>query len=261
MSIIVSTIMPTDTGVPPSLSSPAAGVRKPFASSQWAWMILGCALLGVSGGVRKWQDHRFKTWLGQVEPCPFPLNQLPSQLGDEWSLQEEGEKSLDPEIARVAGCTASLIRVYKNATTGVSITAMVLFGPGKDVVGHIPEVCYPAAGYRMVGNASSRSVAVGGEKSADFTTGMYARPLDQRSMTQEVYYTFRHSNRWSADALRYWKDFRHHPSVFKVQVQRLISEDEVKEGSEVRNPTERFLALLMPEIERRIVQAEGRSKG
>src|SRR3981189_2744785 len=100
------------------VASPAAEARGRGVTSTWVWMTLGCALLAASGGVRAWQDHRFKTLLGEVEACPFPLKGLPRNLGAEWSVQEGGETGLDPRIARIAGCTDALVRSYRNTTTG-----------------------------------------------------------------------------------------------------------------------------------------------
>ena len=234
-------------------SSPTAdSSRARGTPSPWTWMTLACILLGASGGVRAWQDLRFHTVAERVEASPFPLKDLPATLGDDWRAQEGGESRLDPEVARIAGCTDSLVRTYRNATTGVSLTALILFGPGRAVVGHIPEVCYPAAGYRMVGMPSTCAIPLGSLPAAEFRTLVYARERDRRSWHNEVYYTFRHGDRWAPDAQRYWKDFRHHPSMFKVQVQRQVSDSERRE---VNNPTEQFLALLIPEIEGRLAAA------
>jgi hypothetical protein len=256
MSTPVSTSDPTATQISPSDSPPADGSRRRGAPSPWVSMTLACALLGASGGVRAWQDYRFATVENRSESCPFPLKDLPKTLGDEWTLQEGGEKVLDPEVAQVAGCRDSLIRTYRNATTGVNVTALILFGPSKAVVGHTPEVCYPAAGYRMYRDPTLRSVALrpdahGPLPVAEFRTGVYAREREHRHWRDEVYYAFRHGDRWSPDAARHYKDFRHHPSMFKVQVQRPVSETERNEGN---NPTEQFLALLIPQIESRIAQ-------
>jgi hypothetical protein len=183
------------------------------------------------------------------EAQPFPLKDLPGILGDgEWQVQEGGEAKLDPEIARVAGCTDSLIRTYRNPTTGVSVTALILFGPGKDIVGHSPEICYPAAGYQKAAEASSRTIPLDSLPAAEFRSEVFIRAEDKRKWRQEVYHSFRHGNRWSSDAKRFWKEFRHHPSMFKVQVVRPVAE---KEQRTVNNPTEQFLALLIPEIETR----------
>jgi hypothetical protein len=216
-------------------------------------MTLACVMLGTSGLVRAWQDDHFATAQSRVENPPFPLKDLPKTLG-EWRFQDGSETSLDPQIARVAGCTDHLIRVYTNATTGVSVTALILFGPAQNVFGHRPEVCYPAAGYRPVDEAFVRRIATGSGPAAEFRSQVYSRRKEQRFWREEVHYSFRHGNQWSPDPERSWKEFRHQPSMFKVQIQRPVIE---LERREVNNPTEEFLAQLLPALERRIAHAAG----
>src|SRR3954470_15516325 len=125
--------------------------------------VLGCLLLGISGGVRAWQDSRFATVEMQGQKCPFELKTLPTTLGNVWKLQEGGEGELDEAVKRVAGCSDSLIRTYRNEATGVSLTMLILYGPAKSVFGHTPEVCYPAAGYQAIEDASYHTIAKGSE--------------------------------------------------------------------------------------------------
>lgn len=221
------------------------------AWSVWAWTALTCALLGTSGGVRAWQDHRFSSAKEKIEAAPFPLRELPRTFGD-WHVQDGAEKNLDPEIARVAGCTDNLIRSYTNATTGVSLTVLVLFGPAEAVFGHRPEICYPAAGYRMVSEPSPTEVAIDSLPTAVFRSEAFARERESRLGREEVHYSFRHGERWSPDVAQFWKDFRHHPSMFKIQVQRAVS---AGEQLEVDNPSEQFLKMFVPEVELRLAQA------
>jgi hypothetical protein len=86
----------------------------------------------------------------------------------------------------------------------------------------------------------------------EFFSQVYARRSDLWHLRQEVYFSFRHGDRWTADPGHFWKEFRHHPSMFKVQTQRAVGDSERRE---LNNPTEQFLALLLPEIERRLAQA------
>jgi hypothetical protein len=244
MSDSVNTTNPTTNPVP-RFDTPSWGL---IASSPWTWMVLACMLLGASGGVRAWQDHRFATVLNRVESAPFPLKNIPRALGD-WRVQDGSEKRLDPEVAQVAGCSDSVIRTYHNSTTGVSVTVLILFGPAQAVFGHRPEVCYPSAGYRIVGEPLLREIANDPGRAAMFRSEVFAREREKRRGREEVYYSFRHGNLWSPDVERFWKDFRHHPSMFKIQVQRPVSEVELRD---VGNPTETLLALLVPEIERLI---------
>jgi hypothetical protein len=250
MSIPAST---SDLSASPPDSPPAPRSRGRLASSPWVWMTLACVLLGASGGVRAWQDYRFATVESEGKNCPFPLKDLPKTLGNDWHLEDGGESNLDPKVAQVAGCTDSLIRTYRNATTGVSVTALILFGPGKTLAGHTPEICYPSAGYRMVADPSVRAVASSPGPATEFRSEVFARDQGQRIWREEVYYSFRHGDRWSPDGQRFWKEFRHRPAMLKVQVQRTVSDHERRD---VNNPTEDFLALLMPEIERRVALAQ-----
>jgi hypothetical protein len=218
-------------------------------------MTLACALLGASGAARAWQDYRFATVQNAVSVPPFPLKDLPQTLG-EWRAQDGGETSLDPRIARIAGSSDHVIRTYTNVTTGQSLSVLILFGPAQIVYAHRPEVCYPSAGYQPVAETLTRPIPNGSGPPAEFFAQVYSRPRERQRTTQEVYFSFRHGNRWSPDPGQFWKAFRHHPSMFKVQIQRLLTGSELSTARrEQDNPTEQFLALLLPQIERRADQA------
>jgi hypothetical protein len=207
--------------------------------------------------VRAWQDYRFATVENAVAVCPFPLDQVPQVLG-EWRFVKGSEANLDPEIARIAGCSDHVIRTYSNIATGQSVSVLILFGPAKFVFPHTPAACYPAAGYQPVAETLSRTVAAGTGRPAEFYSQVYAKKRDPRHRRQEVYFSFRHADQWSPDPMRLWKSFRHSPAMFKVQIQRLVGESERRE---LNNPTEQFLALLLPEIEQRIAQPPKTPKG
>jgi hypothetical protein len=254
MSLTVSTTDPTSIAA----DRPAHRPRERAAWSPWPWMALTCVLLGASGGVRIWQDHRFATAQNRVEASPFPLKDLPRTFGD-WHVQDGSEKDLDPEVAQIAGCSDSVIRTYINTITGVSVNVFVLFGPAQIVFGHRPEICYPSAGYRMVSDPALREIPIRSGSAALFRNEIFAREGEKRLRREEVLYSFRHGEQWSPDVERFWKDFRHHPSMFKIQMQRSVSEAE--QHHELNNPSEQLLALLLPEIERRVAKAQQGREG
>ena len=220
-------------------------------------MTLACVLLGASGGVRAWQDHRFATVQSLVVVSPFPLKDLPQTLGD-WRAQEGSDASLDPEVARIAGSSDHVIRTYTNATTGQSLTVLILFGPAQVVYGHQPAVCYPSAGYRPVAETLTRSVANGSGPPAEFFSQVYARQKDQQ--------------RGEAGSLFFVPPRQPVVSRSGTLLERLpapsldvqgpdpTTRDRIRTSTARReqdNPTEQFLALLLPEIERRVAQAPG----
>jgi hypothetical protein len=185
------------------------------------------------------------------------LKDLPQALGP-WRTQDGSEIKLDPEVAQIAGSSDNVIRTYTNATTGQSLSVLILFGPAQFVYAHRPEICYPAAGYGPVGETLTCAVANGSGPPAEFFSQVYARPQDPQRTRQEVCFSFRHGDRWTANPEHFWKEFRHHPSMFKVQVQRIVTPSEPRGGA---SPTEQFLTLLLPEIERRIAEAPRNPEG
>jgi hypothetical protein len=223
---------------------PAREVRDGSAAirSPWVWMILASALLGASGGARAWQDSRFGAALKQSDVPPFPLKELPYELGC-WKARQGSETRLDPEIARIAGCSDHLIRTYTDQTTGVSLVLLVLFGRSSEVAMHTPQVCYPSAGYAPVEAPMVRPIP---GLTALFRSEVFAKGVGGR---EEVHHSFLFNHQWIPEASGAWKQFRHHPSMFKVQVQRHVAENE-RRG--VNNPTEEFLKVLLPEIEGRL---------
>src|SRR5262245_48970477 len=80
------------------------------------WLFVTAILLGVSGGVRFWRDRQFDTVAKEGSISPFPLKELPRVLGS-WHMVEGSEVPLDPEVARIAGSSDHLLRVYMDERT------------------------------------------------------------------------------------------------------------------------------------------------
>ena len=236
----------TTTG--PQVGNTTIG-RPSAAAVPWTWMLLACVLLGGAVAVRDWQDLRFRSKLKTVEVTPFPLKSLPYVLGD-WHAKEGQESTLDPEILKMIGSTDHIVRDYVNELTGGRLTVVITFGRADATFGHVPEVCYPSAGFAPAEAPSFHQVDTGGGHGlATFRSEVFAKSQGQLTLREEVYYSFRHNERWSPSAIDSWKLFRVMPSMFKVQVQRRVVEHELRDQN---NPTEQFLKALLPEIESRI---------
>ena len=70
---------------------------------------------------------------------------------------------------------------------------------------------------------------------------------------QETCFAFRHAGAWVPEAASRWKQFRHDPVMFKIQIQRPIVEME-RRG--VKNPTQTFLNVFLPEFERQLAASQ-----
>lgn len=221
----------------------------------WVWMIAACLLLAASGLVRGWQDRRFETAKNRVISPLFPLKELPTMISSPlgtWQALEDGDIALDPQIIRIAGSTDSVVRNYVEQSTGVMVTVLVLYGRAEAIVAHTPEVCYPATGHDLVDDVIDLAVPLG-TTPAVFRSLVYGKKGGTTTNRDEVFYSLRHDGRWAPGVDGNWRVLRYSPAVFKVQLQRRVAEHEQRH---LNNPTEQFLALFVPELERRITDAE-----
>ena len=212
-------------------------------------MAVTCVLVGMSGGFRFWRDLQFQTAAKESAVCPFPLDDLSRSLGT-WRSDEKLDGKLAPEIARIAGSTDHAVRIYTDQTTGEQVTALVLYGLARSVYGHIPEVCYPASGFKQNGAVIDEQI---GRSDAQipikFRKAFYTKNANGNGPFEEVYYTFLHNGDWLPDVSNRWKSFRQHPGVFKIQLQRYTPK-----SSSDHSPTESLLALIAQDLEGRLVR-------
>jgi hypothetical protein len=237
----------TDVTVEPQVTAPSSSPSpEPVrgAAARWARVVLACLVLAASGGVRWWQARQVNAVLEEGRTAPFPLAELPMELGD-W----KGEPTdLDPKIARRTGATDLITRRYVDQRTGATVEVIVLYGPSTEVYGHVPEVCYQAAGYEKVAGPESRPIRAG-EGEAPFRTLVYSKGEGGQADLHEVYYSWRYPSHWSPEVVGVYKRFERIPGMLKVHLARRVTEHERRD---IGNPCESLLHVLLPEIERRL---------
>jgi len=212
-------------------------------------MAAACLVLAASGAVRVTQEHRFGIAIQNASESPFLLRDLPKNLGEgEWVVRGD-DQVLDKEIRQIAGAVDYVARTYINEKTGVLLEALVVFGSAENVFPHAPTVCFPSFGYSMAAGSRQYLMPTPGG-TAVFDSLIYFKPAVEASRT-EVFYSYWHDGRWSPFAAQTSKRFRHHPEMFKIQVQRLVGPIERRDQS----PIEDFLGKFVPEIDRRIAAA------
>ncbi|HVS36738.1 MAG TPA: exosortase-associated EpsI family protein [Gemmataceae bacterium] len=100
------------------------------------------------------------------------LQQTPMKIGD-W----EGQPiELDARQLTVAEVTGHIARRYVHRRTGEETTVVVLCGRPGPISVHSPEVCYPGAGFNLVGDATTFSTGGDGRPAADFFHGRFVKP-------------------------------------------------------------------------------------
>ena len=187
-------------------------------TSPWMWMVVACLLLGISGGIRYWREQQFATLAAESGSPPFQLAELPRTLGD-WRSEEAADGQLDPKVAQIAGSTDYIVRTYLNEKSGDQMSTLILYGLAEQVFGHMPDVCYPSAGYQLVKGPVDRELKVPGLKDpVRYRWAIYMKRIGGLGTYQEAYHTFYHDGQWMPDTSNRWKSFRYHPGMFKIQL-------------------------------------------
>jgi EpsI family protein len=212
----------------------------------WLRVVLVCALLVGSGAVRSWQAGNVGAMLEAGRKPSFALKEVPLTLGS-W---RGADANLDPQIARRTGASEAIFRRYVNQATGAVVELIVLYGPAAELFIHMPEICYPAAGYTQSAGPDSRVVTADGVE-APFRSLVFVKGQGAEADIEEVYYSWRYQGRWTP-ALGTMKQFERIPGMYKVQLARRLTEQERRD---VGNPCESLLEVLVPEIERRLAPA------
>jgi hypothetical protein len=209
-------------------------------------MIVTCLLLGISGGIRLWRDWQFWARDKASATSPFPLKDLPENLGT-WKMIKGSQTGLDPETARIAGSSDHEVREYMDEKGGEHASVMVLYGLAKKVFGHSPEACYPVHGYRLVSQVDRELTIPGQAIPVRYRAAIYAKKVGLSDRYEVVYHVFGHNSLWLPELADRYKLFRYHPGAYRILLQRMAStrldlEDSAAEG---------LLGELVQEINRR----------
>lgn len=243
-----------DTGAVTGLGVIQESRKAARGSSTLGWMALVCLILAISGGYRFWRDQQFAKRTIENRECPIQLADLPKSFGV-WRQVENSDYELDPEIARIAGSTAHLIRTYVDPSSGEKIQVLILYGLARSVFSHTPEICYPAGGQQPVTQPKDIKIPIPGvSEPAKVRTQVFVR-TNQAGQPQygEVYYSFRHDGSWQPDMASMWKRFRYVPGMFKIQTHRDVSAAAASPNAPRSEVSDSLFREIAKEIEQRLV--------
>ncbi len=238
--------------VEPRGASTGSSSRARASISPWAWLAVTCLLLGASGGVRLWREWGFWSLAERSAACPFQLADLSRSMGA-WQAIDDKEIQLDPEIARIAGASEHITRNYLDPKTGERAAVLALYGPSTEAYGHVPEICYPSAGYKIYKGPIDSEIRIPGLKQpVRYRWAIYAKREGDIPRLEEVYHTFLYAGEWLPDISDRWKMFRYHPSLFKIQVAHPITGGLPEPG---KGPIPELLSRFVREINERLASS------
>lgn len=224
---------------------------RPPVKFEWRWIALICMLLVISGVARHGRDWQFQSLSRVSEVPPFALSEFPKELGS-WHAVEGSDKRLEPEIAQIAGASDHIERVYEDERSGERASVLIIYGLAYRVWPHVPDVCYPASGFKLVPPSNDFDLPIPGTTTnARFRMQNFAKFKAGERDYRQVYHSFRNAGEWGIDMAKNWKIFRYHPGMFKVQVQHQgSSSGEKREDDSV----DQLLGLIVREIDRRVAK-------
>jgi Protein of unknown function (DUF3485) len=255
LTIEVPITIMTSLSLRPLTSAPKDAIQRSAEAravvSPWVWMTVTCLLLGLSGGIRYWRESKFSALAVESAASPFPLAELPKTMG-RWQATDGPEAQLDPEVMRYAGASEHIARTYVDQKTGEQASVLALYGLGTIVYTHIPDICYPTAGYQLLRGPIDGSIAVPGvEGPVRYRWAVYTKRVGSLYRYEEVYHTFLHHKDWVPDASDRWKMFRYYPGLYKIQIARAISS--LPENDE--GPCRELLTEFVSQVNERLASA------
>lgn len=130
-----------DRGRPPAAAAPSWGRTGPIAA------LLVVLLVGGAG--HRWAEHLLMAADAAPAPLAAPLATLPTSFGP-W---EGTEIPIEKRVLEIAGTDDHVFRRYRNRSTNEVADLYVAYAarPAR-LLGHRPQVCYPAHGWTPAGS-------------------------------------------------------------------------------------------------------------
>jgi hypothetical protein len=156
------------------------------------------------------------------------IDQVPADFGD-W--QQEETLELSKTTLELLSCRGYLHRSYRHRATGEVVKVAVMVGPGAKMSIHVPEICYEANNFTLLGDRQLVTLAEpesGRGGSGGGSAASYAAPatdafwrvtfqLNDVSQQQlEVAYGWSVGEAWSAPRLPRWS-LGAAPVLYKLQ--------------------------------------------
>ena len=230
--------------IPGLMDSPRSATGPTFDRRVLAWCLLSSLVLIGMGVVRSVQAHRYEVAQAVDTTSPFPLKTIPTEI-DGWRMVEASETQLDPLTTRTTGSTDHVIRSYFDETTGVMLSVLVLYGPAEPIMPHVPQVCYPASGFRITGETIDHHLPISDGLNATARSSVFSKSGGRAVLNQAVYHTYRVDDEWTP-ILAGRRLSNRNTGIFKIQIHRRVFDGE-RLG--VDEPIESFLKKLIPVLE------------
>jgi len=137
----------------PSPASAAGSITGKGRGVSTTPVVISLVVLIAAGAGHRTLNARIEAALGQVLKPEKPLSALPLTIGS-W---EGTDEPVDENTRRIAGDDDFVNRLYRHVETGRCVSLYVGYiGRPRQWLGHRPDVCYRAHGYKCLSQDSAR---------------------------------------------------------------------------------------------------------
>jgi hypothetical protein len=204
-------------------------------------VLAALSLIALAGAVHGRWTNRWRQ-APALTALASRLDSIPMVLGEgAWTATS---RELPPKEVTMTGAAGYLSRVYRNPSTGLKVSVLLLCGLPGAMATHTPEACYPGAGYTL-GTSENHVVRYGQpESQVEFRTAIASRSGSNPSALR-LFWGWRGSKGWSAPEEPRWS-FAAESMLTKMYVQRELTGADV---DPVKDPCNEFLSLLLPQLD------------
>lgn len=200
------------------------------------------ALSGIVSGVWTNRWGASAELLEAARRCDELGRECPN-VGD-WKSQPMEPPSKEAlRIAQIAGYAS--IR-YVNSS-GAEVSVLLICGPPRHVSVHTPEICFPGAGFKEVGDKRKQPIKPPDSPEAEFWVSQFGKELPD-STSVRVYWAWSVGGNWKA-AQNPRLAFARSSYLYKLYVVQPLSKVDAPLSDD---PGQAFLRVLLPELQKRL---------
>jgi hypothetical protein len=192
-----------------------------------------------------WQGKETERWgeIPEMKQFASRLEKLATDGLDIGPWHGTRAPGLTESLRKESGAEGDLRIVYENKLNGEHVEMFIVVGRLLDMSKHRPDRCYPAQGYKAVGEeAVLQKVTTDAGSKAEFRTALYYK--DDVGNTR-IYWSWASDNVWKGpdgeDGLR--QVFRRTKPIYKMYVSNLVRADAGHAGAE---PSIDLIKALVP---------------
>jgi hypothetical protein len=177
---------------------------------------------------------------------------LPEQIGD-W--KQESTSELGRSAIELLSCQGYIQRGYRHQQTGEFIKLAVMIGPGAKMSIHVPEICYEASNFTLLGARERLELHVADQDHAFWQVKFQLNDVSQRKL--HVVYGWSDGGPWLAPRFPRWS-VAGRPVLYKLQLSHVVRDSPAETDAADEDAVRSFLTQAVTALAERLPEATQR---